>query len=130
MQRFLISVLGATILSWTILLTFAAKTGEVSIIKDLILSTLLFVASSFTLSLTFYFVRILIPNLRQRGRIKFEETTFVDLRPIWRRSFKMAAVISAFISVLVFLQLEELLNLFNFSLLLAIIILGSIWLRR
>lgn len=130
MQRFLLSVVLATIFSWSMLLIFATKTGNASVFQDLVFTTFLFLASSFTVSLILYFTRIAISNLRQRGRIKFEEQSFVNLRPLWRRSFKMALVVSAFIAVLAFLQLEGLLNLFNLSLLLAIVILGSIWLRR
>lgn len=130
MQRFLISVALATIISWIVLLIFASKTTQANLLKDLIFTVLLFIASSLTLSLILYFTRVLILKLIRRGKIKFEEENFVDLRPVFRRSFKMAAVICAFITILAFLKLEDLLNLFNFALLLAIIVLGAIWLRR
>ena len=130
MQRFLISVIVATAVSWLLLLIYASKTGDTSVFQDLIFTILLFFAAAFTISLILYFGRLIISNSLSRGRIKLEEQTFVDLRPIFRRSFKMATIISAFISVLAFLQLEELLTLLNLSLLIAIVVLGSIWLRR
>ncbi len=130
MQRFLISIFLATFFLWLILLIFASKTGDTGVLQDLFFVILLFTASSFTISLIFYFGRLIISNSLSRGKIRLEETTDVNLRPVWRRSFKMATVVSAFIGVLAFLQLEELLNLLNLSLLIAIIILGSIWLRR
>lgn len=129
MQRFLISPILLSVVSWVLLLLFAEKTQETGILQVLVFTILLFLAISFTLSLIIYFARNLIAKIAARGKIKFEEDYFVDLRPLWRRSFKMASIISAFIAVLAFLKLEELLNLFNFGLLIIIIILGAIWLR-
>lgn len=130
MQPFLFSVIAITIISWVILLTYAARITEANLLADLLFVTLLFAVSVFTLSLIFYFGRLLISKLASRGKIRFDNETFVNLRPVYRRSFKMAAVVSVFIAILAFLKLEELLNLFNLALLLAIVVLGAVWLRR
>lgn len=49
-------------------------------------------------------------------------------RILYRRCLKMAALISAFVSLLLFLRIIELFTLFNFSLLLAMIVIGAVYL--
>lgn len=129
MQKFLFSIFLVTGLSWSLLLFFAAKTAEESVFLDLSFSFFLFWALSFSLSLLIYFARIFLVKIAGRRKIKLEEEEETNLRPLWRRSFKMAAVVSVFVAFLAFLKLEEQLNLFNLILLALIVIVGAIFLR-
>lgn len=129
MQRFLISIIVVTVVSWTLLFFFMNKIGTESAIFDLTFAFLLFIAAAFTLSLVIYFGRIFLTAATGGRKIKVEEEE-ADLRPIWRRSFKMSLVISAFLAVAAFLKLEDQLNLLNFGLLLIIIIFGTILFRH
>lgn len=129
MQKFIFPIFLVTGASWVILLFFASKTGEESVLFDLAFSFFLFLALSFSLSLLFYFARIFLVKIAGRRKIKLEEEEEVNLRPLWRRSFKMAAMISVFVAFLAFLKLEEQLTVFNLILLVLIIFVGAIFLR-
>lgn len=129
MQKFLLSVFLATGASWVIFLFFLSRTSEESLIVDFLFSFFLFWTLSFSLSLIFYFGRIFLGKFLRRKHIRLADEEQIDLRPLWRRSFQMAAIISAFVSFLAFLKLEDQLTFFNLIILAAIIILGAVFLR-
>lgn len=129
MQKFLFSIFLVTGASWSIFLFFASKAGEESVFLDLAFSFFLFWALSFSLSLLFYFSRIFLKKMTSRKKIKLEEEEEINLRPLWRRSYKMSAPIAVFIAFLTFLRLEEQLTVFNLILLVLIILVGAIFLR-
>jgi hypothetical protein len=128
MQKFLISVFLAWGVSVALFFLYARESVGETLISDFLFAFFLFLASSFSLSLIFYGIRIFLAKLFQRRKIKWEEEE-KDLRPLWRTSFGVSLPISFFISFIAFLKLEEQLNIFNLLVLFAIIIVAMIWLR-
>jgi len=127
MQKFLISVLGAWILSTFLFFFYAVKSPGETLFSDLSFTFLFFWFLSFSFSLILYAVRIFYTNFLHRHRIKTDATQ--DLRPLWRSSFKISSLISFFVSFIAFLKLEEQLNKFNLIILTAIILIAIIWLK-
>lgn len=128
MQKFLISIFLVWGASLAIFFLYVTKSAGETLISDFLFAFFLFLALSFSLSLIFYALRIFLAKLFQRKKIKWEEEE-KDLRPLWRASFRVSLIISFFISFVAFLKLEEQLNIFNLVILVAIIVVSTIWLR-
>ena len=108
----LISVLGLVIL---------INRTTPGVIANLFFSVFLFATLTFFISFIFYFARV-----RLAKRAKFDQD--LDWRQVYRNSFKLASIISAFITILAFFKILEVLNIFNLLLSVAIFILFSIYL--
>lgn len=130
MPRFLFSVIIATIFSIAILAIFAVKTEPESIIVNFIFSFFVFVTLSLVISLAFFFLRTAVKSFVYRKTRRLEETLSVgEQRLLFRRSFKMALPIAGFVGIIVFLRTNQILTVFNLIILLAIIVLGAIYIR-
>jgi hypothetical protein len=130
MPRFLFSVIIATIFSIIILAIFAVKTEPESIIVNFIFSFFVFVTLSLVIALAFFFLRTGVKSFVYRKTRRLEEILSVgEQRLLFRRSFKMAVPIAGFLGIIVFLRTNQILTVFNLVILLAIIVLGAIYIR-
>ena len=129
MPRFIffsLIVLGFFLYLW---LWLVNHTEPGQVLTSFLFSLLTFINLTIIIAIFLYIVRTAGKNRFKKWLERpIQNLETGEQRILYRRSLKMAAVISAFVSLLLFLRISELFTLFNFSLLLAIVIISAFYL--
>ncbi|HEY5600646.1 MAG TPA: hypothetical protein VIK81_01010 [Patescibacteria group bacterium] len=130
MQKFLILPIFLSIFLLATILIFVNKTKPEGIVNLVIFSFFAFLFLSVLLSIGIYFGRDLKRQILKRFSPKILEGRDIQtLKQNYRRSLKMAILISGFISLILLLKLSGLLTIINLILAIAVVISFALYFR-